>query len=124
VLNCTRRYVGELLRYLNAQPPSPGDRLHGVRMAIGNGLRPNVWSDFNARFGVPQVCEFYGSTEGNITLVNTMNVVGAVGFIPLPMRFGWWNSWLKLAETFAPCACPHPPPPSPPPLTFHAGTAS
>lgn len=98
----TVQYVGELLRYLNAQPPSPGDRLHGVRMAIGNGLRPNVWSDFNARFGVPQVCEFYGSTEGNITLVNTMNVVGAVGFIPLPMRFGWWNSWLKLAETFAP----------------------
>ena len=99
----TIQYVGELLRYLTAQPPAPHDRLHGVRMAIGNGLRPNVWADFNARFGVARVCEFYGSTEGNITLVNTMNVVGAVGFIPLPMRFGWWNSWLKLAETFAPC---------------------
>jgi acyl-CoA synthetase (AMP-forming)/AMP-acid ligase II len=87
----TVQYVGELLRYLTAQLPSPDDRLHGIRMAIGNGLRPNVWAEFNARFGVPRICEFYGSTEGNITLVNTM------------MRFGWWNSWLKLSETFAPC---------------------
>ena len=100
----TVQYVGELLRYLTAQPPASDDRMHGVRMAVGNGLRPNVWADFNQRFGVPQICEFYGSTEGNITLVNTMNEVGAVGFIPLPMRFGWWNSWLKLAETFAPYA--------------------
>ncbi len=98
------RYVGELLRYLTAQPPSPDDRLHGVRLAVGNGLRPSVWTDFNARFAVPKICEFYGSTEGNITLVNTMNVVGAIGYIPLPMRYGWWNSWLRLAETFAPYA--------------------
>ncbi len=100
------QYVGELLRYLTAQPPSSEDRMHGVLMAIGNGLRPNVWAEFNQRFGVPKVCEFYGSTEGNITLVNTMNEVGAVGFIPFPMRFGWWNSWLSLAETFAPYAAP------------------
>lgn len=96
------QYVGELLRYLTALPPSPDDRLHAVRLAVGNGLRPSVWADFNARFAVPQICEFYGSTEGNITLVNTMNVVGAVGYLPLPMRYGVWNSWLRLADTFAP----------------------
>ena len=120
----TIQYVGELLRYLTAQPPAPHDRLHGVRMAVGNGLRPNVWADFNARFGVPRICEFYGSTEGNITLVNTMNVVGAVGFIPLPMRFGWWNRWLKLAETFAPYVSAAPEPPIALTLSLDAGTAS
>ncbi len=123
----TIQYVGELLRYLTAQPAGADERLHGVRMAVGNGLRPNVWADFNARFHVPRICEFYGSTEGNITLVNTMNEVGAVGYMPLAMRFGWWNSWLKLADTFAPCALPFTTAFGfilPPRLLLHAATAS
>jgi len=33
------QYIGELCRYLLAAPPSPYDRKHNVRIAIGNGLR-------------------------------------------------------------------------------------
>ena len=33
------QYIGELCRYLLASPPSPYDRKHNARIAIGNGLR-------------------------------------------------------------------------------------
>lgn len=58
------QYVGETLRYLLAVPPSPEDRNHNVRMAYGNGLRPDIWNVFKERFGVPTICEFYAATEG------------------------------------------------------------
>ncbi|KAH0847984.1 Fatty acid transporter protein [Fonsecaea pedrosoi] len=58
------QYVGETLRYLLAVPPKPHDRTkHRVRLAFGNGLRPDVWDKFRARFGIETVAEFYGATE-------------------------------------------------------------
>ena len=58
------QYVGETLRYLLAVPPRPDDRTrHKVRLAFGNGLRPDVWDKFRTRFGVETVAEFYGATE-------------------------------------------------------------
>lgn len=36
----------------------------------GNGMRPDVWGRFQERFGVPQVIEFFNSTEGVLGLVN------------------------------------------------------
>lgn len=36
-----------------------------MRIAIGNGLRPDVWGPFRARFRIPLIVEFYASTEGN-----------------------------------------------------------
>jgi len=30
-------------------------------------MRPDVWGRFQERFGVPKVCEFYGSTEGGLS---------------------------------------------------------
>ena len=60
-------YVGELCRFLVNQPPSPFDKKHKVRKAIGNGLRINVWKDFQNRFGVKCI-ELYGATEGNCTM--------------------------------------------------------
>lgn len=54
--NCdTIQYVGEVLRYLLAVPPSPRDREHNVRLAYGNGLRPEIWEQFRERFGVTVV---------------------------------------------------------------------
>src|SRR5262249_45598444 len=35
-------YIGELCRYLLAQPPSKGDRGHRVTLCVGNGLRPDI----------------------------------------------------------------------------------
>ncbi|KAF1808915.1 bifunctional fatty acid transporter and acyl-CoA synthetase [Eremomyces bilateralis CBS 781.70] len=57
-------YVGELCRYLLAQPPSPHDRGHGCIVAMGNGLQKDVWMNFKKRFGIPEIREFYRSTEG------------------------------------------------------------
>ncbi|CAH1244109.1 SLC27A2 [Branchiostoma lanceolatum] len=74
-------YIGELLRYLCAQPKTPFDRNHSVRLAFGNGLRPDVWVKFQERFGIGQILEFYGATEGNVIFFNIHNKTGAVGML-------------------------------------------
>jgi fatty-acyl-CoA synthase len=73
------QYIGELCRYLLNAPPSPDDRDHDVRLVIGNGLRPDIWNAFASRFGIREIREFYGATEGNFALVNLDNKMGAVG---------------------------------------------
>ena len=73
-------YIGEICRYLMAQPPRTSDKAHKLRLAIGNGLRPQIWREFQTRFGIKQIGEFYGSTEGNANVINTDNTEGAVGF--------------------------------------------
>ncbi len=72
-------YIGELLRYLMNQPPSPEDRSHQVRVITGNGLRPDIWENFSERFGIQEIREFYGATEGNAANANLENRVGMVG---------------------------------------------
>lgn len=57
-------YIGELCRYLLATPASPYDRNHSCIVAGGNGLRGDIWEAFRQRFGVPEIREFYRSTEG------------------------------------------------------------
>ncbi|XP_040450050.1 very long-chain acyl-CoA synthetase-like isoform X2 [Falco naumanni] len=73
------QYVGELMRYLCNTPKRPNDREHGVRMALGNGLRAEVWKEFLQRFGPISICEFYGATEGNAGFINYTGKIGAVG---------------------------------------------
>ena len=58
------QYVGETCRYLLSAPPAPDDKTHSLRLAFGNGLRPDVWREFRDRFGIPAIGEFYASTEG------------------------------------------------------------
>jgi fatty-acyl-CoA synthase len=77
-------YVGELCRYLLRQPPTPRDRDHKLRVAAGAGLRPDIWTPFVERFGIPRVVEMYGATEGNVALQNLDNRPGSVGR-PHPM---------------------------------------
>ncbi len=72
-------YVGELCRYLSQQPPSPDERRHRVAIAVGNGLRPDVWLPFQRRFGIPTIREFYGATEGNAPLANLEGRPGMLG---------------------------------------------
>lgn len=64
------QYIGEICRYLLATPESAWERGHGLRMVFGNGMRRQVWPRFQARFGVPRVCEYYGATEGNCSVAN------------------------------------------------------
>ncbi|KTF93049.1 hypothetical protein cypCar_00032117 [Cyprinus carpio] len=79
--NCTVvQYIGEICRYLLSQPVRPSESCHQVRVAMGNGLRPNVWEDFMKRFNIKRIGEFYGATECNCSLANMDNKVGACGF--------------------------------------------
>ncbi|XP_072948025.1 long-chain fatty acid transport protein 1 [Epargyreus clarus] len=79
---CTAaQYIGEICRYLLSIPPGPNDQAHQVKIMIGNGLRPQIWSEFVQRFGIERVLEFYGATEGNSNLVNLDSKVGAIGFL-------------------------------------------
>ena len=82
-------YIGELGRYLVNQEPKPGEADHNLRLAFGNGLRPEVWQVLLDRFRIPDVLEFYGSTEGNVSMFNFDGKVGAIGRIPsyLKTRF-------------------------------------
>lgn len=86
-------YIGESLRYLLAAPPqydpSTGeclDKKHNVTAMFGSGLRPDVWTKFRERFGIDQVTEMYGATEGVFATFNRSRnrfADGAIG------RGGW-----------------------------------
>lgn len=60
------QYVGEVCRYLLNSPKSEYENKHLVRIAYGNGLRPNIWMDFKKRFNIDAIGEFYASTEAPI----------------------------------------------------------
>ncbi|KAK7415300.1 long-chain fatty acid transporter fat1 [Neonectria magnoliae] len=87
------QYVGETLRYLLAAPPQLDpvtgeslDRKHHVRIAFGNGLRPDIWDEFKRRFGIEAIAEFYAATEGTLATWNLSKndlTAGAIG------RNGW-----------------------------------
>jgi fatty-acyl-CoA synthase len=81
--DCTLfQYVGELCRYLLNSPPNPNETKHRIRICCGNGLRPDVWPEFQKRFRIPHVLEFYAATEGNVAMFNFDRKPGAVGRIP------------------------------------------
>ncbi|NDZ93931.1 long-chain-acyl-CoA synthetase [Streptomyces sp. SID6673] len=79
-------YIGELCRYLLAQPEKPTDRKHAVRVIIGNGMRPEIWDEFAERFGIDRIVEFYGASELNLAFVNAFSVKRTAGFCPLPYK--------------------------------------
>jgi len=66
--------LGEICRYLLAQPPSSEDKKHSVRIFIGGGLRPEIWQEFMDRFQINQVGEAYGSTEGNCNCCESLSL--------------------------------------------------
>lgn len=77
-------YVGELCRYLVNTPPGPYDKKHNCIVASGNGLQREVWDKFRSRFGVPEIREFYRSTEG-VSKYDNRNFnswgAGCLGFV-------------------------------------------
>jgi fatty-acyl-CoA synthase len=81
--NCTLfQYIGELCRYLVNSRPHPREANHQLRLCCGNGLRPDIWQEFQRRFRVPQILEFYAATEGTFSLYNCEGKPGAIGRIP------------------------------------------
>jgi acyl-CoA synthetase (AMP-forming)/AMP-acid ligase II len=77
-------YIGELCRYLLNRPATPQDREHLVRLIVGNGLRPEIWEQFQQRFGVGSIYEFYGASESNLAFVNAFGLSKTAGFCPMP----------------------------------------
>lgn len=77
-------YVGELCRYLLNKPPSEEDRNHNIRSMTGNGLRPEIWQEFKQRFGIEQINEIYGASEGSLVACNLFNLDRTVG-MPLAL---------------------------------------
>jgi len=81
--DCTLfQYIGELCRYLVHSPPNANETRHRIRLACGNGLRPDLWEEFKTRFRIPKILEFYGATEGNVNIFNFEGKPGAVGRVP------------------------------------------
>jgi fatty-acyl-CoA synthase len=80
------QYIGELCRYLLNAPVGPHETDHTIRAITGNGLRPEIWPAFQKRFAIPKIIEFYGATEGNVSMLNYDGKVGAVGRLPRYMR--------------------------------------
>ncbi|KAI3402910.2 FAT1 [Candida oxycetoniae] len=64
------QYVGEVCRYLLNSKAHPDQNKHGVRIAYGNGLRRDIWSDFKRRFHIEAIGEFYAATESPIATTN------------------------------------------------------
>ncbi|KAI1611323.1 AMP dependent ligase [Exophiala viscosa] len=95
-------YVGETARYLLAAPPGPYDTTHRVRGMYGNGLRPEVWTRFQERFNVPEVGEFFSSSEGLFNVVNWVRdphgyLVGSVGHHGVISRNRYHNTYVPVA---------------------------
>jgi fatty-acyl-CoA synthase len=81
--DCTLfQYIGELCRFLLNSPPHSREREHRIRIACGNGLRPDIWESFQSRFSIPRILEFYAATEANFSLYNCEGRPGAIGRIP------------------------------------------
>ncbi|XP_052792848.1 long-chain fatty acid transport protein 6-like isoform X1 [Mya arenaria] len=72
-------YIGEMCRYLLTNDKSADDTNHKVRVAIGNGLRQDIFSEFRTRFKIKHIAEIYGPTEGNVGYLNVLNKDGSIG---------------------------------------------
>jgi acyl-CoA synthetase (AMP-forming)/AMP-acid ligase II len=72
------------------------DKKNSVRMAVGNGLRPEIWNRFKERFGIETISEFYAATEGASGSFNysrndySRGAIGRNGFL----------GWLLLRQTW------------------------
>ncbi len=95
--DCTLfQYIGELCRYLLKAPPSEYENRHRLRLVCGNGLRGDIWEDFQSRFAIPRILEFYAATEGNFSLFNVEGQPGAIGRIPPLLAHRFPASLVKL----------------------------
>lgn len=85
--NCTSFiYIGELIRYLMSRPEQVNDADNPIRTIIGNGLRPDIWHQFKARFEIDRIGEFYAASEGNGGFGNILNKPCTVGLGVAPVK--------------------------------------
>lgn len=78
------QYLGEIVRYLLAQPSRETDRPNTLEGMVGAGLNERNWRAFEDRFGPVRIVESYGSSEGVVGIFNLDGVQGSVGRAPAP----------------------------------------
>jgi crotonobetaine/carnitine-CoA ligase len=61
--------LGAMAPILLSKPPTPMDRAHNIRIALGPGVPSRFHAPFRDRFGFPLV-EGYGSTETNFVIAS------------------------------------------------------
>jgi acyl-CoA synthetase (AMP-forming)/AMP-acid ligase II len=82
------QYIGELARYLLNSPESEYDTKHNVRLAMGNGMRKEVWVPFQKRFRVAEIGEFYGTPYRaplHRTITTTTHACSLLTTLSLPL---------------------------------------
>jgi crotonobetaine/carnitine-CoA ligase len=78
--------LGAMVSILCKQPPAPGDRSHGARVAACAATPSALWIVFEARFGV-RVIEGYGLTETAGFCVSDRLETPKIGSVGTPMDF-------------------------------------
>lgn len=94
-----------MCRYVMAVPPKPEDKEHKLRMVFGNGLRPQIWEEFKARFNVSKVKEFYGATEGNANISKFCNLLFLYKVWPLNPILSEIYIFKKIQNNFCALTC-------------------
>ncbi len=79
-------YIGEFIRYLMSTEPQENDQDNPIRSIVGNGLRPDIWSEFKNRFGIERIGEFYAASEGNGGFANVFNKDFTIGVSSAPVK--------------------------------------
>jgi len=69
-------------------------------------MRRDVWEIFQKRFRIPQILEFYASTEGNVSLYNCEGRPGAIGRIPAFLAHRFRIGMIKCDDLGEPLRAP------------------
>ena len=81
------QYIGELCRYLLNAPARPArDAIMPSAPSPATACGPRSGRPSRSDLRFPKIVEFYGATEGNVSMLNYDGKVGAVGRIPSYMR--------------------------------------
>jgi fatty-acyl-CoA synthase len=96
-------YVGDVCRAFVHSEPSPAESSLRLRVAVGNGLEPELWAEFQRRLGQPLIREFYASTEAPSAILNLDGKPGSLGHVPFEHHRGFRLArldadWLELAR--------------------------
>ncbi|HEY1534789.1 MAG TPA: AMP-binding protein [Polyangiaceae bacterium] len=82
-------YIGDVCRALVHSEEAPEERTLRLRVAVGNGLEPQIWAEFSRRFGQPVIREFYASTEAPSAILNLDGKLGSLGHVPFEQSRGF-----------------------------------
>lgn len=70
--------LGAMISILLKQPPRSDDRDHPVRVVVDASCPPEIWEEFERRFGV-RIVEWFGMADSPGILMNDVGKVGAMG---------------------------------------------